>query len=150
MKRKRFKPPVVAAGGFPWLLLMVIGSKSRPCQYWYRFTSTGGEPSPVIIPVGDAPFGKKPRSASVHRDPAMLCYSDQWPRYWILTMQLISQTEFNRMDFIEVSRVRRLFIARCVCFFFNSLLKMVTQDVSQFSSRPHRLSWHTLGFWSRQ
>lgn len=50
---------------------------------------------------------KKPRSAPVHRDPAMLCYSDQWPRYWILTMQLISQTEFNRMDFIEASRVRR-------------------------------------------
>lgn len=30
--------------------------------------------------------------------PAMLCYSNQWPRYWILTMKLISQMEFNRCE----------------------------------------------------
>lgn len=38
-------------------------------------------------------------------------------------MQLISQMEFNRMDFIEVSRARRLFIARCAAFFFFFSLK---------------------------
>lgn len=49
--------------------------------------------SALIIFINDTLFKKKNHDAQT---PIMLCYSNQWPCYLILTVNLISQREINR------------------------------------------------------